>query len=139
MNQLTKQIRLDFRSGVPIYIQIVEQIEKRIASQELKVGDQLPTVRELATDLKINWNTVARAYRSLDEARLISTQRGRGTYVWEPPSEETLRLLRQEGLEGLTRRYLHEAVQRGCTPEEVNRIIQPMLEAWKQGVQPQEE
>ncbi len=139
MNQITKHIQLDFRSGAPIYVQIVDQIERMIASHDLNPGDQLPTVRELATELKVNWNTVARAYRMLDEARLISTQRGRGTYVWEPPSEDTLRLLRQEGLEGLTRRYLHEAVQRGCTPEEVNQIIQPMLEAWKQGVQPQEE
>ena len=139
MNHLTKQIRLDFRSGVPIYVQIMEQIEHLVATQELHPGDQLPTVRELATELKVNWNTIARAYRLLDEAHLISTQRGRGTYVWEAPSEETLRQLHQEGLDGLTRRYLREAAQRGCTPEEVNTTFQQLLAAWKQGAELQEE
>jgi GntR family transcriptional regulator len=117
----------------------VEQIEQLIASHHLNPGDQLPTVRELATELKVNWNTVARAYRMLDEAHLISTQRGRGTYVWELPNEETLRLLRQESLDGLTRRYLREAAERGSTPEEVYETFQQQLETWKQGVQPQEE
>ncbi len=83
-------IQLDFRSGQPIYLQIVEQIRKLVAGGELKQGDQLPTVRQLATELRVNFNTVARAYRLLDEAGLISTQQGRGTYIWEAPSPETL-------------------------------------------------
>src|SRR3990172_12073061 len=100
------QIRIDFRSGVPIYAQIMEQIRQQVASGELKLGDQLPTVRQLATELRVNWNTVARAYRLLDEAGLISTQQGRGTYIWEAPSAGVVSPLRQQGLEGLTRRYL---------------------------------
>jgi GntR family transcriptional regulator len=139
LNNLTKRIQLDFRSEVPLYMQIMEQVEQMIIRQELKVGDQLPTVRELATDLKINWNTVARAYRSLDEANVISTQRGRGTYVWEKPSEEVMRKTHQLSLEALTRHFVHDAAKAGFSPDEVNASFQSLLEAWKAGVVPAEE
>ena len=61
-------IELDFRTHFPIYFQIVDQIQRRIDAGELKPGDQLPTVRKLADELSVNFNTVARAYRRLDEA-----------------------------------------------------------------------
>ena len=96
-------IKIDFRSGQPIYIQIVEQIRHMVGSGELKQGDQLPTVRQLAAELRVNFNTVARAYRLLDEMGLISTQKGRGTFIWEKPSEASLQLLRQEELSSLTK------------------------------------
>ncbi|HUH95745.1 MAG TPA: GntR family transcriptional regulator, partial [Anaerolineales bacterium] len=71
-------LHLDFRSGLPIYVQIMNQVEQQVSGGTLKAGAQLPTVRELASELRINFNTVARAYRLLDEAGLISTQQGRG-------------------------------------------------------------
>ena len=77
-------VELNFRGGETIYSQIVDQIQKRIDAGELKPGDQLPTVRELADELEVNFNTVARAYRKLDASGSISTQQGRGTYVIEP-------------------------------------------------------
>ena len=131
-------IQLDFRSGQPIYVQIVEQIRQMIANGELKLGDQLPTVRQLATDLRVNFNTVARAYRLLDEAGLISTQHGRGTYIWETPTEETTRQLRQQNLDGLTRRFLSEAARLGFTPDEVQAAFQVRLAEWRGGDAPQE-
>jgi GntR family transcriptional regulator len=83
-------ITLDFRSEIPLYIQIVEQVRQQIANGGLQPGEQLPTVRALAAELRINFNTVARAYRLLDEAAIISTQQGRGTYILElPPPEIT--------------------------------------------------
>ena len=132
-------IKIDFRSDQPIYIQIVEQIRRKVASGELKQGDQLPTVRQLATDLRVNFNTVARAYRLLDEARVISTQQGRGTYIWEQPTEETLERLRSQELEALTRRYLKETLRLGFTPEQVSQTISGRLEAWKGGDSPADE
>ena len=131
-------IQIDFRSGIPIYIQIMNQIKQMVANGDLKPGDQLPTVRQLAIDLQVNWNTVARAYRLLDEAGLISTQQGRGTFIWEPPSEETLRLLHQQTLASLTRRYLAEAARLGVTPQEVAIFFQKEIAAWEQGNPPQE-
>jgi GntR family transcriptional regulator len=133
------QIKLDFRSGLPIYVQITDQIRLLVASGELQQGDQLPTVRQLATDLRINWNTVARSYKLLDEAGLISTQQGRGTYIWEAPSEATTQLLRQQALEGLTRRYLAEAIHLGCTPEDVSPVLEQQMSLWKAGAPPDEE
>jgi GntR family transcriptional regulator len=131
-------IQLDFRSGQPIYVQIVEQIRQMIATGELKLGDQLPTVRQLATDLRVNFNTIARAYRLLDEAGLISTQHGRGTYVWEAPSEETTRQLRQQSLDGLVRRFLSEAARLGFSPEEVKAAFEKRFKEWAEGDLPQE-
>jgi GntR family transcriptional regulator len=125
------EILLDFRSGQPIYLQIVEQVRKLVAEGALRQGDQLPTVRQLATELRVNFNTVARAYRLLDEAGLISTQQGRGTYIWEAPSDETLNKLRQEGLDGLTRRYLAQASRLAFTPEEVEQAVVQHLQTWK--------
>ena len=113
------QIQIDFRSSHPIYIQIMEQIQQMIATGELQQGDQLPTVRQLATELRVNFNTVARAYRLLDEARLISTQQGRGTYVWEAPSEEATRQLRRHGLQELIQRFIDEAERLGYDAKEL--------------------
>jgi GntR family transcriptional regulator len=119
--QRTLDLKLDFRSGLPIYTQIVEQIRHMLASGVLKPGDQLPTVRQLATDLRVNFNTIARAYRMLDEAGLISTQQGRGTYIWETPTPEASQILRLQGLNELTQRYLVEAAALGFSLDEVRQ------------------
>jgi GntR family transcriptional regulator len=137
-NKVTVPIQIDFRSGIPIYIQIMDQIRQMVVNGDLKPGDQLPTVRQLAIELKVNWNTVARAYRLLDEAGLISTQQGRGTFIWEAPSDETTLLLRQQALAGLTRRYLAEAARLGVSHQEVLRFFQQEIAAWEQGNPPRE-
>jgi GntR family transcriptional regulator len=113
------QIVIDHRSGIPIYNQIMDQIRQALASGQLKTGDQLPTVRQMAADLRVNWNTVARAYRLLDEAGLISTQQGRGTFIWEAPTPEVDMQLRKHALEALARRYLAEAQTLGFSSAEV--------------------
>lgn len=123
MNRLTGKISLDFRSDEALYLQIASQVQQLVARGELKLGDQLPTVRELATELRINFNTVGRAYRVLDETHLISTQRGRGTYIWEEPTEETMRQLKQKSLEELARTYLEEAGRIGFSVEEALEAI----------------
>jgi GntR family transcriptional regulator len=106
-------ITLDFRSNIPIYIQIVEQMSQQVADSRLKAGDQLPTVRVLASDLRVNFNTVARAYRLLDEAGIISTQQGRGTYILEEPASEISEQLRMESLDALARKFLQETLRLG--------------------------
>jgi GntR family transcriptional regulator len=126
LKALVGQIKLDFRSNEPIYLQIVRQVERLVASGELHQGDQLPTVRQLATELRVNFNTVARAYRLLDEARLISTQRGRGTYIWEEPTQETINHLHQRGLVDSAKRYLSEAVRLGFSPQEAVTALEEL-------------
>lgn len=123
------EIQVDFRSGIPIYVQIMEQVQRMVAAGELKPGDQLPTTRQLATDLRVNFNTVARAYRMLDEAGLISTQQGRGTYIWAAPPEESTRRLKLRSLEELTRYFLNEAIALGFSPEDIRRAVDSSLQA----------
>lgn len=128
---LSSRISLDFRSGLPIYTQIVNQIQSQVASGVLQPGDQLPTVRALAQELRVNFNTVARAYRLLDEAGVISTQQGRGTYILEIPPPEVLELSRLQGLLALTARYLAEAARLGFPPDEIQSLFNEQVAQWK--------
>lgn len=79
--QRPAQFGLDPRSGVPVYRQIIDQVAGGLASGSLAVGDQLPTVRQLAVDLAINPNTVIRAYRELEIRGVLETQQGTGTFI----------------------------------------------------------
>ena len=73
--------RLDSQSGVPVYRQIIDQVQAAIATEILAVGDQLPTVRQVAVDLVINPNTVSRAYREMEIRGTVDTQQGSGTFI----------------------------------------------------------
>jgi len=125
-------LQLDFHSGLPIYTQIVNQIQSQLANGILKPEDQLPTVRALALELRINFNTVARAYRILDEARIISTQQGRGTYITEIPPPEVSKKLRDESLSELTQRFIGEAFRLGFSEREVSKMVRDRLKSWKE-------
>lgn len=72
---------LDYSSGVPVYRQIIDQIIFGIASGQLKLGEQLPTVRALAVELKVNLNTVSKAYKELEIRNILETQQGTGTFI----------------------------------------------------------
>jgi GntR family transcriptional regulator len=85
-------------------------------------------VRALALELRVNFNTVARAYRLLDEAGIISTQQGRGTYILEVPPPERTDKLRGQALETLTRNYLNEAFRLGCSQDEIKNALKKRLE-----------
>jgi GntR family transcriptional regulator len=125
-------LAIDFRSGLPIYLQVVERIKERIAGGQLRPGDQLPTVRALALDLRVNFNTIARSYRILDEMGIISTQQGRGTYILSVPPPEVSEEIRLQALQALTRRYLTDAERLGAKPEELDRILKDQTAQWQQ-------
>jgi len=72
---------LDYSSGVPVYRQIIDQIRFGISSGQLKLGEQLPTVRALAVELKVNLNTISKAYKELEIKNILETQQGTGTFV----------------------------------------------------------
>lgn len=116
-------IAIDLRSAKPIYLQLVEKISQQIANGDLKTGDQLPTLRALALKLSINFNTVSRAYRLLDEAGIISTQQGRGTYVLEIPPPESADRIRRESMDAITRNYIDQAQRLGFTFEQITERI----------------
>ena len=123
-------LQIDFRSGLPIYAQIVNQVQTQVIAGVLKPGDQLPTVRALAEELRVNFNTVARAYRLLDEARIISTQQGRGTYITEIPPPKVTEQLRKESLEALTHRFISEAMRLDFSKAEINQMVKNQLKTW---------
>jgi GntR family transcriptional regulator len=122
-------LEIDFRSGIPIYLQVVDRIKEMIADGRLKSGNQLPTVRALALEMRVNFNTVARAYRILDEAGIISTQQGRGTYILDVPPPEVAEAMRRTTLEALTDRYLADATRLGLSPAEILTIIQQQMDS----------
>jgi GntR family transcriptional regulator len=80
-SRLPFRFRLDLESGVPVYRQIIDQVRAGVAAGLLVLGDQLPTVRQLAVDLAINPNTVVRAYRELELGGLLETHQGTGTFI----------------------------------------------------------
>jgi len=124
--------RLDLHSGVPVYRQIIDQVRGGIASGVLSVGDQLPTVRQLAVDLSINPNTVVRAYRELELGGLLETHQGTGTFIsaqkLQGGQEERVRQLAQivgdcvarAGAAGFTVDDLIKQLQ-GSVPEPTRR------------------
>lgn len=74
-------LQIDAASAIPIYAQVVDQVKSLIASRALRAGEQLPSVRELASDLRINRNTAARAYQMLENDGVIETRHGQGCFV----------------------------------------------------------
>ncbi len=124
------QLSLDFQSKVPIYTQIVDQVKASVAAGVLRAGDQLPTVREVAAELRINFNTVARAYRMLHEERIISTQQGRGTFVLEMPPPGETRTPHGARLAQLVADWLAEAERLGYRPDEVAAAWMEGFGAW---------
>jgi GntR family transcriptional regulator len=124
------ELRIDPDSAVPIYLQIVHAIKHLVATGRLKPGQQLATVRELAISLRINPNTVARAYDQLDSDHVITTQQGRGTYVREHPDEAHLSRVRQEQLKAMLDGALGKALSMGYTLDEVREIFDAQMTRW---------
>jgi GntR family transcriptional regulator len=112
---------LDFhieRSGVPIYVQIREQIQRAIGHGTLRPGEQLPTMRQLAVDLKVDLNTVRHAYDELERSGVIVILRARGTYVAEkPPPVDAARKARK--VQALAHQFFALATSSGVDPAEV--------------------
>lgn len=122
-------IGVDFESGVPIYMQLVDRIKQMVVSGQLQPGQQLPTMRQLAADLRINYNTVGRAYTILDQDGVISTQQGRGTFIASRLSEEQIQRMRLDKLGGMIGQVIEEALVLGYSPQEIEDIVEEQLAA----------
>jgi GntR family transcriptional regulator len=124
------KLTIDPESSVPIYIQIEENIHSLIAAGQLQPGEQLPTIRELAADIRVNLNTVARAYFELDREGVISTQRGKGTFVTGVPDKDQIERKRQKLLHSIIHTALEEAQNLGYSPEEIKNVFQKEMTEW---------
>lgn len=117
------QIHISTHDGVPIYLQLVNQVKFLVASGRLSSGDELPPIRVLAAQLLVNPNTVARAYRELETAGIVEKRRTAGTYIAEQGSP----LARRERVKILTERIdtlLAEASHMGVTFDDVMKLVQ---------------
>lgn len=122
------KLEVDVESGVPIYMQLVDRIKQMVASGQLQPGEQLPTMRQLAADLRINYNTVGRAYLLLDQEGVISTQQGRGTYVASRLGEVELQKLRMDKLRSMLGQVIREAVALGYQRQEIAQVTGEQLD-----------
>jgi GntR family transcriptional regulator len=128
-------IDVDPTSNVPIYLQIMEAVQRLVATGQLQPGDQLPTVRQLAVDLRVNPNTIARAYLELDRKGVISSQQGRGTYVSERPDAAALALRREEKLRAIVSHFLLEALSQGYALPDVMKMVDQESRHWQNQAQ----
>ncbi|HEY1882900.1 MAG TPA: GntR family transcriptional regulator [Candidatus Cybelea sp.] len=122
-------LTVDPRSGVPIYLQIIEQVKRSVALGVLRAGEQLPTVKQLAIDLTVNPNTVARAYRELEREAVIETATGRGSFVRTDEVEASPRVAVEIGRDAIEL-ALREAKAVGLDRDEVRAIFEAALERW---------
>lgn len=118
--------RLDLASGVPVYRQLIDQVQLAIASGVLSGGDQLPTVRQVAVDLAINPNTVMRAYRELEIRGTLTTQQGSGTFV-TPTKVQPDEAQRQAQLSRLAAECAAKAGAAGFSLQELLDRLKEML------------
>ncbi|HWW82073.1 MAG TPA: GntR family transcriptional regulator [Vicinamibacterales bacterium] len=112
-------ISLDPRDPTPIYAQLERGLRAAIASSRLRAGDQLPTVRQLAVDLQVNANTVARVYAELERAGVIETKRGVGSFINATPSQAHPPRDHERRLRAFVTRVLADADAAGFTIEDV--------------------
>ncbi|MDR1025218.1 MAG: GntR family transcriptional regulator [Treponema sp.] len=117
---------LDQTSGTPVYRQVIRQIENGVLSGRLKTGDKLPTIRALAVDLKINPNTIAKAYGELEIRGILATQVGSGTYIADKRPEPEEDMLGAKIGETLGR-FMREMRDLGLDKKEILRLIR----AWE--------
>ena len=120
-----RQFRLDLRSGVPVYRQIIDQVLGGIASGTLKPGDQLPTVRQVAVDLAINPNTVMRAYRELEIRGILATQQGTGTFITDRKVKHD-EVERRRRIDQLVKDFIARAGGEGFTVQELLDCLQEL-------------
>lgn len=120
-------IRIDPSSGVPIWQQVVAQVTRQAVSGLLAAGDQLPTVRDLAAELRVNPNTVAKAYQELERSGIVATKRGLGTFVIEHDGKEGA-----DAIQSLNERIdaaIVEALQMRLDPVSFIAVVQDRMNA----------
>jgi GntR family transcriptional regulator len=112
-------VAVDPRDATPLYAQLERGLRAAIATGRLKPGDQLPTVRQLAVELQINANTVARVYGDLERARVLETRRGVGSFIAATPTQARPPVEHQRRLRAFVTRILGDAAAAGFTLDDV--------------------
>jgi GntR family transcriptional regulator len=117
------QFVLDPKGGTPFYRQIIDQIKFGIASGSLKAGEQLPTVRGLAVELKVNLNTVSKAYKELEIQNILETQQGTGTFIGNKENKMPLKE-KLKKLQSICNEFTSIAFSYGFTTNDIINELQ---------------
>ena len=128
---MEERFNLNFDDPTPIYAQLERAIRFAIATNKLRIGEQLPTVRQLAVDLKINANTVAKVYAELERTGILETRRGIGTFVRAEQTVTAMRVMRsdrQRELRDFADRILAETHSLGLSLDEVIEELESKLD-----------
>ena len=120
---MSAPITLDSKDPTPLHAQLERNIRLAIATERLRPGDQLPTVRQMAVDLRINANTVARVYLALEREGIVATKRGVGTFVTEKVPKSAHDEHRRRRLSALIDQFLTETTALGYSPDEVTQHL----------------
>ena len=124
--------RIDFQSGVPVYLQIVQQVKAAAASGLIRPGDPLPSVRTLAEDLRINRNTVARAYAELESESVIETRQGAGCFLKEGGASPLRKSVRSGLLADALDAVIVQAHHLQIPDPELRALLAERLDAFRQ-------
>lgn len=119
-----KSLEIDYSNGIPVWVQVKHGLLHLIMSGYFLPGEQLPTVRQLAVQLSINYNTVSKVYMDLEREGFIVTKRGKGTFVVErgPLEKHNMPLM-----QGLVDNFLQKAFSAGMTADDILEVIQERL------------
>ncbi len=123
-------LTVDPRSGVPIYLQIIEQVKRSVALGILQAGEQLPTVKQLALDLTVNPNTVAKAYRELERESVIETFAGRGSFISGNGATTSVKTAAADVARGAVDAALREAKSVGLARADVRELVDAAIDRW---------
>ena len=116
--------RLNPSSGVPVYLQLIEQVKHAVETGALRPGEQLPTLRKLAEDLVVNPNTVVRAYRELQHEGVLELRHGSGAYIRESPTSSA-RITQKA--RSLVQSAVERLIATGLTEDEIRRLFENEL------------
>lgn len=120
------ELRVNFSSGVPIYLQLMEQIKHAVDTGAIRGGEQLPTIRKIAEELAMNPNTAAKAYRELEREGVIEVRHGSGAYVAEPKTSSA-RAATIRGAGEVLRQAIEKGIALGLSEAELRRVFENEL------------
>ncbi|NLX02580.1 MAG: GntR family transcriptional regulator [Syntrophomonadaceae bacterium] len=123
-------LEINPRSCTPIYQQVVDGVKELVARGILVPGERMPTVRELAVELSLNPNTIAKAYQRLEQEGIIETMRSRGTFVAGRTEVLDMEAVREQ-LAGLVEKVLVEAYHLGLNRKDIKQLFEESLDNWE--------
>lgn len=123
-------LEINPRSSTPVYQQVVDGVKELVARGILVPGERMPTVRELAVELSLNPNTIAKAYQRLEQEGIIETMRSRGTFVARRTEVLDMEAVREQ-LAGLVEKVLVEAYHLGLNREDIKQLFEESLDNWE--------